>query len=133
MLARRYFRLIDLAQIVDTLYACETLFCLAGHTHVPCVVEYDHQSRRVLRVLTSASDLEDVAYSDEAATRRYLINPGSIGQPRDADPRASFALIDTERHRIAFRRVAYDIETTQHKIRQAGLPPFLADRLALGR
>jgi predicted phosphodiesterase len=63
----------------------------------------------------------------------YLINPGSAGQPRDHDPRAAYALYDTELREVEFRRIAYDIATTQQKIRAAGLPEVLAARLDAGR
>jgi diadenosine tetraphosphatase ApaH/serine/threonine PP2A family protein phosphatase len=63
----------------------------------------------------------------------YLINPGSIGQPRDGDPRAGFALFDTDEALITFYRMPYDIEGAQKMILAAGLPPRLAERLADGR
>jgi diadenosine tetraphosphatase ApaH/serine/threonine PP2A family protein phosphatase len=63
----------------------------------------------------------------------YLINPGSIGQPRDGDPRAAYAIYDAEAKRVIYCRVDYDIATAQRKIYDAGLPPVLAERLALGR
>jgi diadenosine tetraphosphatase ApaH/serine/threonine PP2A family protein phosphatase len=62
-----------------------------------------------------------------------LINPGSIGQPRDGDPRAGFLLYDSEANLVTFYRVPYDIADAQQEIREAGLPPRLADRLAEGR
>lgn len=129
----RFEYLVDLAQAVDTLTACRTLMCLVGHTHLPLVLEYDRAARRVLRILTTPAELADVAFQDDAQARRYLVNPGSVGQPRDGDARASVAVIDTERHRLAIRRVPYDIASAQRKIEQAGLPQFLADRLAVGR
>jgi len=61
-----------------------------------------------------------------------MINPGSIGQPRDGDPRAAFALYDDGRHTVTFHRVPYDIEQAQDKILSAGLPERLATRLAEG-
>ena len=64
---------------------------------------------------------------------RYLINCGSVGQPRDGDPRAGFALYDTDARSIAIRRVPYPVEGAQRKIIAAGLPPSLATRLAMGR
>lgn len=64
---------------------------------------------------------------------RYMINPGSIGQPRDGDPRSGFALYDTDENLIIFYRVPYDIHAAQKDIRDAGLPPRLAERLADGR
>jgi len=63
----------------------------------------------------------------------YLINPGSIGQPRDHDPRSGFALYDSEEELLTFYRVPYDIEAEQKDIHDAGLPPRLAERLADGR
>ena len=63
----------------------------------------------------------------------YLINPGSVGQPRDGDPRAAYVLFDAETRLVAFCRVAYDVETAQRKVRESGLPPMLADRLAAGK
>jgi len=64
---------------------------------------------------------------------RYLINPGSVGQPRDGDWRAAFATFDTETRTVTFRRVPYDLKTAQDRITAANLPPRLATRLAAGR
>ncbi len=64
---------------------------------------------------------------------RYLINPGSVGQPRDGDWRAAFAIYDTERHTVTFHRIPYDVKLTQLRIRDARLPERLALRLAEGR
>jgi len=129
----RFEYLVDLAHIVDTLTTCRTLMCLAGHTHVSSIVEYDRVRRTVIRVLTRAEELAAVTFRDDAATLRYFVNPGSVGQPRDGDPRASFAVIDTDERRLSIHRVAYDVETSARKIRQAGLPGFFADRLVVGR
>jgi diadenosine tetraphosphatase ApaH/serine/threonine PP2A family protein phosphatase len=68
----------------------------------------------------------------ELGDRRWLLNPGSVGQPRDGDPRAAWLLVDFESRRAAFRRVAYDIAAAQAGIRAAGLPEALAARLAIG-
>ncbi len=64
--------------------------------------------------------------------RRYLVNVGSVGQPRDRDPRASYGLWDSDVRRFTIRRVTYDSTDTRRKIVAAGLPRFLADRLANG-
>ena len=130
---QRFDYLVDAAQAVDTLTTCRTLFCLVGHTHLPCFLEYDRAARRLGRLHTSPQDGAEFSYQDRPETMRYLVNPGSVGQPRDGDPRASFAVIDDERRQAVFRRVPYDIATAQRKIRQAGLPDFLADRLEAGR
>jgi len=129
----RFEYLMDLAQAVDTLTACRTAICLIGHTHLPCFIEYDLDERRVLRVLTAAQELVRVAFAMGDGARRALLNPGSVGQPRDGDPRASCAVIDSERGECAIRRVPYDIASAQRKIRDAGLPTLLADRLVVGR
>ena len=129
----RFEYLVDLAQAVDAMAACRTPICLAGHTHLPCFIEYDRTRRRVERILTAPEELTDVTFRHDADAVRYLVNPGSVGQPRDGDPRASFAVIDTERQVLRVHRVRYDVEAAARKIRQAGLPEFLADRLAIGR
>jgi diadenosine tetraphosphatase ApaH/serine/threonine PP2A family protein phosphatase len=63
----------------------------------------------------------------------YLVNPGSVGQPRDGDPRAAYILYDSAARLVAYCRVPYDVAAAQKKIREAGLPPILADRLSKGR
>ena len=66
-------------------------------------------------------------------SKRYIINAGSVGQPRDGNPRASFLVYDVDEKSITFSRIKYDIKKAQTKILNAGLPPFLAQRLAIGR
>jgi diadenosine tetraphosphatase ApaH/serine/threonine PP2A family protein phosphatase len=63
----------------------------------------------------------------------YLLNPGSVGQPRDGDPRAAYLIFDSDAQMATFYRAPYDIAGAQKKIRDAGLPPILADRLTVGR
>ncbi len=130
---QRFAYVVDVAQAVESLMSCRTLLCLAGHTHLPCVVEYDRARHQVGRVLSTSQELASVPFIDDAATMRYFLNPGSVGQPRDGDPRASVAVIDTQAHTIQVHRIAYDVAAAQAKIRRAGLPEFLAARLALGR
>ena len=98
---------------------------LHGHTHVPLawrsgggwVQVVDPHDQPVLEL-------------DERST---LLNPGSVGQPRDGDPRASWGLLDTDAGTFAWRRVAYDVETVQARMADAGLPRSLAARLSVGR
>lgn len=105
--------------------AFETRVCLHGHTHVPIVYRSDDgQVGPVPATL-------DAPVSIRAG--RSLVNPGSVGQPRDGNPAASYLVLDTEADSIQFRRVAYDIDATQKLMRQAGLPPRLAERLSYGR
>ncbi|MFC5051263.1 metallophosphoesterase family protein [Rubritalea spongiae] len=99
-----------------------TQVCFHGHTHVPRVFV---RGTRVQEV-----DPESVAIEPGM---KYFINAGSVGQPRDGDWRASYCIYDTDSKIVTFRRLEYDIETTQKKILDAGLPKILADRLATGR
>jgi len=83
-----------------------TPHCCHGHTHVPAVMEL--------------------------AGGRTMINPGSVGQPRDGDPRAAYAWLDSATAAVELRRVVYDLATTQQRMRSRGLPEILAERLAYG-
>jgi len=100
----------------------ETL-CFIGHSHFPAAYESDGARLRYLPE-------ERVPL---VAGRRYLVNVGSVGQPRDGDPRAAYLLYDTEGRELVRRRLEYDIEAAAQKILQAGLPEFLAQRLQRGR
>ena len=130
---QRFEYLIEAGQAMETLACCRTLLCLVGHTHLSCVLEYDRDQRRLTRILTEPAQLADVPLTNRPDTVRYLLNPRSVGQPRDGDPRASMAVVDTDAARISIRRIPYDIAAAQAKIRAAGLPEFLADRLGQGR
>jgi diadenosine tetraphosphatase ApaH/serine/threonine PP2A family protein phosphatase len=106
-----------------------------GHTHVQCGYLYEPGSksgRQVVPVYSSKKTADSVTLELEEGTA-YLINPGSIGQPRDGDPRAAFAVYDTESRTVTFHRVPYDIAAAQEKIFAAGLPERLAIRLEEGR
>ncbi len=104
----------------------DTPYCLMGHTHVPVV--FRHNSNR--RTLSTDSFLEDAPLV--LGEERMMINPGSVGQPRDGDPRASFALLDTGANTLLHRRVEYDIGATQTKMQEAQLPTRLIARLTHG-
>lgn len=99
-----------------------TNLCFHGHTHVPKVFIRDS---RVAEITADSTVLEP--------GMKYFINTGSVGQPRDGDWRACYAIYDMETSTVSFRRIEYDITTTQEKIRAAGLPASLAERLAEGR
>ena len=99
-----------------------TPVCFYGHTHVPRIFVSDN---RVHEVPGESVVIE--------AGSKYFLNTGAVGQPRDGDWRASYCIYDTDRKTVHFRRVEYDIQTTQAKIIAAGLPEFLAERLAQGR
>lgn len=99
-----------------------------GHTHFAMAFRMLGEN---LDVVGPAPDGDTVLLLNPAA--KYLVNPGSVGQPRDGDPRAAYAIFDTDAQRIDLLRVAYDIEATQAKMWKAGLPEPLARRLAAGR
>jgi putative phosphoesterase len=99
---------------------------LYGHTHLPVIFSIDGQ-RNVGGILVRGE-----ATFRLSPDQRYLINPGSVGQPRDRNPEASFALFDSKRMTVQFFRVPYDYTKTQRSIIKAGLPPILAERLAYG-
>ncbi len=101
--------------------------CFFGHSHFPVIFALSPDA--ITTVLTVAPSFR---FKLEPGVR-YLINPGSIGQPRDGNPLASFAIYDAEARTVHIHRVAYRVEETQDKILKAGLPRPLADRLALGR
>ena len=103
----------------------ETQCCLVGHTHLPMVFR-----------LTEGGMAGEWARPGQMVSlsgERLVLNPGGVGQPRDGDPRSCYAVYDTDDATVEFRRVAYDIVATQRKMRQAGLPEYLADRLTYGR
>jgi predicted phosphodiesterase len=97
-----------------------------GHTHVPAVFSMD----QVGRIHDEPIAGDGMHRLDPA--RRYLINPGSVGQPRDRVPASSFLTYDSACRIVQFFRVDYDLEKTKDAIMRAGLPPILADRLGYG-
>jgi diadenosine tetraphosphatase ApaH/serine/threonine PP2A family protein phosphatase len=102
--------------------------CLFGHTHV----QVGHQITGGEFGLSTVDEERPLTVSLAQHTR-YLINPGSVGQPRDGDPRAGFGLVDTSRREMTIYRVDYPIAQAQARIAEEGLPEVLAERLALGR
>lgn len=112
--------------ILDDLQALEILvklghrWCFFGHTHLP-------------RIFTEEGEQLPTLDRWLPLPASALVNPGSVGQPRDGNPLASFAVADLEAGSVHFYRVAYDIKATQAKIREAGLPEIEAVRLAQGR
>ena len=98
--------------------------CFIGHTHAPMVI----------RLAPDGSlEKEKMDMFHIRSEYRYIINVGSIGQPRDGDWRACLIVYDDENQTIEYKRLEYDIDTAQSKIIQAGLPAFLAERLRYGR
>jgi diadenosine tetraphosphatase ApaH/serine/threonine PP2A family protein phosphatase len=103
--------------------------CLFGHTHYPVTFQ-----------LSSTGQLEAIGPATASEARLelkddvlYMVNPGAVGQPRDGDPRAAYAIVDVENRYVDLFRLDYPIEAAQAKVVDAGLPAVLAKRLAVGR
>src|SRR3954463_14313530 len=120
--------LFDELDAVRALKVASRPLCLFGHTHYPVTFEL-------------SADSFDTVGSPPAAQHavqlrpgcKYLMNPGSVGQPRDGDPRAAYAIVDTDTRTVELFRLSYAVQETQGKIVKAGLPDVLAQRLAVGR
>jgi predicted phosphodiesterase len=108
----------------QNLPAFDTPYCLVGHTHVPLVFRETRGHMQAMLV-----DPESRLSLDH---RRLILNPGSVGQPRDGDPRSSYLVIDTEAGQVMWHRLEYDVGATQAAMTAAGLPPRLARRLSFG-
>lgn len=112
---------ITLQDAERAFYNFDERLCLIGHSHVPFIVEM-------------TEDRNLIVHSDRARMRegsRYLVNAGSVGQPRDGDPRASMVIIEDDL--IEIKRLEYDFRPTQTKMLRQGLPEYLAQRLEFGR
>jgi predicted phosphodiesterase len=110
---------------MTTLLLTEEPLVLVGHSHAALQIS--------LRDAVLEGGLAPDGTELELSDGRWLLNPGSVGQPRDGDPHAAYLLLDAEAQRASFRRVAYDIALTQSEMREAELPDALIDRLALGQ
>jgi predicted phosphodiesterase len=120
--------IFDGADALRGLESTSRPLCLFGHTHLPVMF------------WIKENVLEGATPGDSSETRlpveggvRYLVNPGSVGQPRDGDARAAYAVLEVENRELALRRVSYPVHKAQQRILAAGLPASLANRLALGR
>ncbi len=118
---------ITQVEAIDSLEQQDTRLCFVGHSHVPSI--YLRRDSAPTEIRVDPSSEFEVSYQ---GYDRVLMNVGSVGQPRDEDPRAAYGLVDTDREIAWVKRVHYDIAGVQRKIREAGLPEVLANRLALG-
>lgn len=101
----------------------EERLCFYGHSHLPMIFSTSEDGVR-----------QQVGHSFEPAEeKRYLVNVGSVGQPRDNDSRACYVTSDVDSGDVTYHRVEYDIERTQERMRKAGLPAMLVDRLKVGQ
>lgn len=116
--------LLEPQQALENFPLFDTTLCFLGHTHIPLLFD-ERGGGGVVKgdyVLTHRS----------RPFQRLIVNPGSVGQPRDRNPKASFMMVETFPLRLEWRRVAYDIARAQRRILDAGLPPSLAERLGFG-
>jgi predicted phosphodiesterase len=104
----------------------ETPICLMGHTHVPVIYRFRGTD------LTATADTLPEEVPVKLDLERMMINPGSVGQPRDGDPRTAYAILDLDELTLLHYRLEYDIPTTQARMDDVGLPPRLITRLSYG-
>lgn len=102
----------------------ESPVCFVGHSHVPLILERDPQGQ---------IEMYRKPFYEFQPDHKYIVNVGSLGQPRDGNPDPGFVIYDSESKTVAFRRFTYDLESAQKKILDAELPPYLAERLSDGR
>lgn len=117
----------DAANVYDYLESSVTFI---GHTHLQGGFMWREGHRQAIARPHPGEDQTRLHLDPDGI---YLINPGSTGQPRDSDPRAAYAIFDSETRELTLHRVAYDYDAVRQKIEQVGLPPALGWRLALGR
>ncbi len=103
----------------------DTLYCFVGHTHLPVIYHLPDDQRLAHLIVPENTTQVTLA-------PRSIINPGSVGQPRDRDPRAAYALLDMDDYTCEWHRVSYDFASVQERMRQAGLPERHILRLAAG-
>ena len=118
-----YIETVFAAQV--SFHAMSTKIAFLGHSHVPIAFLENEGQDSVTYTQSSEVDLRHAP--------KAIINVGSVGQPRDDDPRACYAVYNSDTQTVTLKRIEYDIESAQAKIRKAGLPDVLAARLALGR
>lgn len=117
---------------LDAVHALKTSvrpLCLFGHTHCPVTFELFDGMLESLEPI-GAAEMQILSLRERS---KYLVNPGSVGQPRDGDPRAAYAIVDTKVLAVELFRVRYAVEEAQAKVVKAGLPEALAHRLGVGR
>jgi predicted phosphodiesterase len=119
------------AQALEGLLDSTSQVTFFGHTHHQGGFAYHDPELEVLSLHPRSNESRCALRLEDA--KRYLLNPGSIGQPRDTDPRAGFAIADLENHTVEFWRVPYDIAGVQKRMREAKLPEPLVLRLQVGR
>jgi predicted phosphodiesterase len=125
--------LVTARDAIEPLLVTSMPLTFFGHSHIQGAFSSNPSDGAGLRPAYRSADKRDVYTWQLKQGMQYLINPGSVGQPRDGDWRAAFAILDTDEYTVTFYRTPYDIERAQEKILAANLPPRLATRLASGR
>jgi predicted phosphodiesterase len=123
--------IFDELDAVRALKTADRQLCLFGHTHYP--VTFEQSLKTGEAVVIAEKSVSDELHIPLREGYKYLMNPGAVGQPRDGDPRAAYAIVDTEQRRVELIRVPYPVADAQAKVVKAGLPEVLAQRLAVGR
>lgn len=119
------YYVFSMFEAVESFRFMETSIGFFGHTHFPIIYLLRNEKIDIVPLIQNNKIKLD-------ANTRYLINPGSIGQPRDKNPDPSFMVLDSTKRELTFIRYPYDLKKTQAKIREAGLPEILASRLESG-
>jgi diadenosine tetraphosphatase ApaH/serine/threonine PP2A family protein phosphatase len=122
--------LITREEIASVAAALRKKLTFFGHTHLQGAYLCHRNGVMDLGAVRKAEETRTIELEPDSF---YMINPGSVGQPRDGDPRAAYAVYEPEQLLVTLHRVPYDIEQAQAKIRKSGLPDVLADRLSFGR
>ena len=115
--------IFHLADATETFHLMDRSICFIGHTHAPNIIIQKEDRARCGEALKVNVD----------PRWKHIVNVGSVGQPRDRNPMATYSIYDTDTRIVEVKRTSYDIQTAQEKILKAGLPVFLAERLAVGR
>jgi predicted phosphodiesterase len=119
----RFTYLTDVGRASSTFSLMQPNVCFIGHTHTPRI--FVEQNGKIFQ--------SDILEMEIDVKSKYIVNVGSVGQPRDGNPMASYCIYDSKQHTLAIHRVNYDIKGAQQKIIAAGLPEKLAIRLAVGQ
>lgn len=120
---KEFHYILDESDAVHTFRLMSRPVCFVGHSHIPGIFSYQEGAALPVEGAKVNVDID----------KKYIVNAGSVGQPRDGDPRASFIIYDSAKHEIEIKRVEYDIRLAQKKILEARLPERLAQRLLEGR
>lgn len=118
--------IMNAGEAVENLPYFKTPACLVGHSHIPF---FFRQMKGEPPLFRHLEDGEQITLGEG----RFIINPGSVGQPRDGDPRGSYVVYDSDTKKLTLFRIPYDIPQTQQRMRQTGLSHFLINRLSYGR